>query len=271
MEFLLKVVHSKMFFNVVVSLIIILIAMIVWSIFKRAYNTHVKKKLLNQELAGNLGTVTTLFYDIFKVIVILITVLLVLQINGINVSSLFAGLGIASAVIGLALQDFLKDVIMGIHIMTDDFFRIGDVISFQGTEGVVISYNLRTTKIKGILSEGIITICNRNISVVEKCSGINDLNIALSYEEDIKHVMEVLKNAGSKISEIEGVEGYEYRGIQEYSDSALIHRIRYNCPPDKKLSTRRNVLTKLYEILQEEEIFIPYNQMDVHLDGISIK
>ena len=47
----------------------------------------------------------------------IITVLMVLEIYGINVTSMLAGVGIAGIVIGFALQDSLKDIIRGFVIL----------------------------------------------------------------------------------------------------------------------------------------------------------
>ena len=45
----------------------------------------------------------------------IIIALIVLQLFGINVSSMLAGVGIVSIVVGFALQDALKDIIRGIY------------------------------------------------------------------------------------------------------------------------------------------------------------
>ena len=76
-----------------------------------------------QKAGKVLRTALTVSYDVLKVLVILCVVLTILQINGVNVTSMIAGLGIASAIIGLAFQDLLKDVITGVHIVTDNFFQ----------------------------------------------------------------------------------------------------------------------------------------------------
>lgn len=47
---------------------------------------------------------------------------------------------------------------MGIHIVTGDFFKVGDVICYGSIEGQVVSYNIRTTKWRAartLLQEGL--------------------------------------------------------------------------------------------------------------------
>ena len=96
-------------------------------------------------------------------VIIVITVLLILQINGINVSSLLAGVGIMGAVIGLAIQDWLKDIIRGTSILSDNYFSVGDIIRYNGIEGKVVVIGLKTTKIQELKTGYIKSIANRKI------------------------------------------------------------------------------------------------------------
>ena len=95
--------------------------------------------------------------------IVIIIILIVLQLFGINVSSMLAGVGIASIVIGFALQDAMKDIFRGLEIVSDNYYDIGDVIKFGDNTGQVLSINLRTTKIQDINSMNIVSIANRNI------------------------------------------------------------------------------------------------------------
>ena len=78
-----------------------------------------------------------------RILIVIIGFIIICQINGINLMSLVAGLGIIGAVVGLAFQDYLKDIIMGVHILSDRFFSIGDCVAINGQEGVVVAFRLR--------------------------------------------------------------------------------------------------------------------------------
>ena len=64
--------------------------------------------------------------------------LLILAVWGINPSSLIAGLGIGSAVVALAAQDFVKNLISGFSILSDRPFLVGDWIQVGNNEGRVM-------------------------------------------------------------------------------------------------------------------------------------
>ena len=85
--------------------------------------------------------------SIIGVAIIIVIVLIILQLLGINVSSMLAGVGIASVVIGFALQDAMKDVFRGLEIVADNYYDIGDFIKYGDNVGQALSINLRTTKI----------------------------------------------------------------------------------------------------------------------------
>ena len=53
-----------------------------------------------------------------KYITVILVTLAILSTYGINVKSILAGLGITTAIIGLAFQDLAKDLIAGIAIIT---------------------------------------------------------------------------------------------------------------------------------------------------------
>ena len=48
-------------------------------------------------------------------------IIFILELYGIDTKSLIAGLGIVGAVIGLALQDTMKDIIGGISIIMENY------------------------------------------------------------------------------------------------------------------------------------------------------
>ncbi len=99
-----------------------------------------------------------------KICGFLIAFITVLQINGVNVSALVTGLGIVGIVVGFALQDVLKDFVMGNNIMLDHFFVVGDVVKYGNVTGKIVSFNIKVTHILDIDTGNFLTVSNRNIS-----------------------------------------------------------------------------------------------------------
>ena len=154
MEDFIEYISSPRF---VLSLLTIIITVVIWIIVGKLYK-RVEKYNNSSDLSDKKSSILKGIFVVIRCVLIVLCVLLVLQINGINVTSLIAGLGIVSAVIGLALQDFLKDVIMGVNIMTDRFFSVGDVIKYKNIEGEVVSFTLKATKIRTLYNDSILTV-----------------------------------------------------------------------------------------------------------------
>ena len=240
----------------VISLAVVVGAVVLW--------LGVRKGFAAYDGGGKRSTVAQTLYDVIKYAILLGAALTVLQIYHVNVTSLVAGLGLASAIVGLALQDVLKDSIMGLHLLSDHFFEVGDVVRYGNFEGVVISFNIKTTKLRSIVDNSVMTICNRNISEIVKCSGWVDIDIPLPYEESVKRIHTVLEDVCREIEAVEGIEGCEYKGTQEFEDSAEVYKIRLYCPPERRPELRRRALRVVQEGLEKENIRIPYHQMDIH-------
>lgn len=254
--------------NFAVSGGVIFVGWLVWRIIKKALKKNIREREQRGELdSRDRRNATALLFNVIKTILIVIIALAVMQINGINITSLIAGLGIFSAVVGLALQDLLKDVIMGIHIMSDDFFKVGDVVQYGGDEGVVVSFNLRTTKIRSIADNDLITICNRNISEITQSSEDLFLSIPVPYEEPVGKVSGAVSEICDRVSTVDGVTECRSLGLTDFQDSDLVYKLHVKCSPTVKLGVRRLAQQAIYDVFGEMDISIPYPQMDVHVSG----
>lgn len=242
----------------VAFLLLFLIRSLVSNIYKKVDNNPDDIKRLSFLKFGT---------KIIKLAVVSVAVLTILQIHGINVGSILAGLGIASAVAGLAVQDILKDVIMGVRIITDKFFNVGDIIRYGETEGVVEDFNVRVTRIRKLSNGDRMTICNRNISEISIVSNWSDIDLGLSYEEDPEKIHKLLGKIAKEIAKIEGVEDCVYKGTERFDSSSVIYKFRIYCPADRRFDIRRSAMRMIQSELNNHGITIPYNKLDVNIQG----
>ncbi len=246
---------------IIVSILIIVLAFVLWKIFKRIISKYFGKR--DDRKAK---TASNVIGSTLKYLLIVLCVLTVLDVNGVNITSLVTGLGIVGIVVGLAVQDFLQDIVMGLHILGDDFFTVGDVIKVNDMEGVVTRFTVRTTKIKDIATGDIVSICNRDI---KKASIVSDelyINLPLSYDADPKLVRDVLTEFAKKLQAEDNITGAKFMGTNEFGDSAINYLIQINCPAQTKRAIRRKALGMAQDELAAHGLEIPFNQLDVHLD-----
>ena len=93
------------------------------------------------------ATVTAFLASLIYYGILAVTIVLILQVAGLQATSLVAVLGTASLAIGLALQGTLSNLAAGVMLLIFRPFRIGDVIEVAGKSGIVVSLNVFMTEI----------------------------------------------------------------------------------------------------------------------------
>lgn len=250
--------------NMINSIIIIIISIVIYNTINYIIS-KVGLKTPNGFFSSKKGkTYSKLIRSILRYIFIIVTILILLQVNGINVSSMLAGVGIISVIIGFSVQDALKDIIKGFDIISDEYYQVGDVIKYGEIEGKVLSVGIKTTKIEDVKSFNIISISNRNIEQVEVVSHLINIDIPMPYELKVNEAEELIMEIVTLVNSLENVEKCEYRGVNDLADSSVKYQIKVYCKPIEKLQVRRDSLRCILIELEKNNISVPYNQLDVH-------
>lgn len=247
-------IKSVWFSRGIESIIAVVVGILIYRLYIKVISTGIQKNILKDKVDNKKITYIRLFNNIFKYVIIFVVILIILQINGINVTSLLAGVGIVGIVVGLALQDALKDIIMGSHIITDNFFSVGDVVKFKDFEGKVLVLGLKTTKIQNIATKDILSISNRDIDKIVNLSMTFDLEIPISYDEKIEKVEETLNKAVDQIKELDNVKECKYLGVSQFDTNNIIYKIRINCMHEYKPSIKSKALRIIKILIEENDL-----------------
>lgn len=243
------------------SVVLILLGILMLFLLSRLAKRLENKKNVNGKVALNVNFTMA----IIRYIVILLLVLVLLQINGVDVTALITGLGVAGIIVGFALQDILKDFIMGANLVWNDFFRAGDVIKCGELEGTVVSFNIRVTKLRDIYTDSIHTVSNRNLSEIEVVSRRLDMDVPAPYDVSAVRMRQICDVLCERVRGLENVNDCTFLGTQSFGSSQIDYRVRILCPPEQKPAVRRAVNGLIQDVFAEEGIGIPFNQLDVHL------
>ena len=241
--------------------IVVLIAIITYRIIA-VITVRGEKRDKLKKVKGK--TYLRLIRNISKYIIMVFVVLAILQIQGINVGSTVAGLGILGIIIGFVVQDAFKDIIRGMDILSDDYFSVGDIVKYKDIEGKVSMLGLKTTKIEDIRTNNIVSIANRNIEQIEIVSEYMFITIPMPYEVKVEKAEGIIDEIASNIKEDKRVTSYEYKGINNLGDSSIDYLIRIQCSPKEKLQLRRDILRIIIVIMEKNNISVPYKQIDIH-------
>jgi MscS family membrane protein len=99
----------------------------------------------------------------FKVFLMTLGVLAVMQNLGVNVTALITGLGVGGLAIALAAQKSIENLFGGMTLVVDQPVRVGDFCRFGDQVGTVETVGLRSTRIR-TLDRTLVTIPNAQFS-----------------------------------------------------------------------------------------------------------
>ena len=263
MEKILDFILSSKFYGPIVSIVLsIFTYKIICTIIKNTNKLRTTKNNKKKE------TVNNLFKSVIKYILVIINILIILEIFGVNTSKILTSIGIIGAVIGLAFQDTIKNMLSGILIILDNRYNVGDMVKINDFTGEVLSLGLQTSKIKDVNGD-IYTINNASITSVINYSQANTelyLDIPFSYNEDINKLEKVLKSLVPKVNKIENVvEGLELLGVDSFNPSDITYKVKITTKPYKHFGVKRAFFKLLKETFDKEGIEIPYTQIDIHM------
>ncbi len=244
-----------------VSLLIIVVAAVVWVKMNRFF----KRRLIANADTANRMTSLHLALAVSKGLVAILAVIFVLQVNGVDVPGMIAGLGVAGIIVGFALQDLLKDLIMGMAIVWDNSFALGDVIRVGELEGEVLSFNFKSTKVRDIRTGDVVTFCNRDVATIDVLSDWLDIDVPFSYETSAVEAREVCGQITDCVKRIGGVTSADFVGTQELAASSISYRIRLHCTPASRYAARRAALGVVQDVFAERGLEFPYDHLDVQL------
>ena len=266
LETILKIIRTKQIYTPIIAIFLGIIAC-------RGINSALQKIMKlkdgkNSYEQKKKRTIIDLCSNIFKYVVIVIVAVIILDAYGIDTKSIIAGLGVLSAVLGLALRDTLKDFVGGVSIILENYYVVGDFVTFGTFTGEVIELGLKSTKIKNFNGE-ILILANRNVNQVINLSQAKQnifLEVSVAYEEPTEKVETSLKKIMPEIEKINYVvkKSVAYLGISSLGDSAVTYLLKIQSLPDKQWQVKRDALRIIKNTFEEDNIKIPYPQIEVH-------
>lgn len=252
-------------------IIYILVGIIIYNVFSyivtRASKVNLKTKKL-EKVEKRKVTMISLVKNIIKYAIGIFVILAILEVYGMDTTKIIASLGIMGAVIGLAFQDIIKDLIAGFFIIFDNEYSVGDYVKINDFTGEVIAIGMKTTKIKAYTGEVKIISNSSFHEVVNYNMALSKLvlDIPVSYKTDIDKLEDVLEKIKPDISKIENVRSdIELLGVTEFGESAIVYRIAVDCLPYTHIGVRRKILKLVKNTLDKNNIEIPYNKLDIYI------
>jgi small-conductance mechanosensitive channel len=253
------------------ALYVLVIASLVWKLIDYGLEGLILKTS-PPESQNLLVTFTPLIRRSIQGLIFLVSLGIILDNFGFNLSALLAVLGLGGLAVSLAAKETLEDMINGFIILIDQPFRIGDRIKIESmdTWGDVVAIGSRTTQIRTI-DNRLVIIPNSIIgrSQVENFTYPDpsyrvEVSLGIGYGSDIDQVIEIITNAMLRVPGIMESKP-PFVDFVEFGDSAMIFRAYYWLKTYEDLRLRTQVNKSISDALEEANVEMPFVTYDVNL------
>ena len=214
-------------------------------------------------------TVTHVVRSLIKYACFIIGAVWTLSILGVDLTAIFASLGILTLVVGFGAQSLIEDMVTGLFIILEGNYNIDDVIILDDFRGTVKKIGIRTTTIED--AGGNLKIVNnsdiRNIQNRSILPSVAICDIGICYEDDIRKVESAI------LPQLEGIytrnpnlfkAAPEYMGVQDLADSSVVLRFTAYCDEADIFVATRMLKREMKILFDDNNISIPFPQLDVH-------
>ena len=248
--------------NMVAAIILLFLGKLISRLLSRGL-----EKLLHKRHVDT--TVIHFFSALVRYITLAFFIVAALGRLGLETSSIIAVIGAAGLAIGLALQSSLSNFAAGVLLVSLRPFRAGDLIQLGTISGSVEKVHIfSTTLLTGDNKEVVIPngkiIADNIINYSRHPFRRIDLVIGVGYQSRIADVKNVINTLIDQDTRIDKNRGVTVR-LGELAASSLNFNVRVWVTNAEYWNTYYDLLENIKEALDENNINMPYPQMDVHL------
>jgi len=214
-----------------------------------------------------------------KYLIIFLGVVAVLEIWGIKIGPVIAGLGLFGVAVALGAQDLFKNLISGILIIIEKRFQLGDIIEVSGyATGTVEHIGFRSTQIRQFDTTSIslpnyifsdTAILNYSDRHYRRIKWI----IGLTYDtstEQLKNICQDLENYISSNSNFIINDKYNlFVRIDKFNDSSidiLIYTFTSTNEWDKYLSIKQDLAYSIKSIVQQNQSNFAFPSQSIYIE-----
>ena len=194
----------------IIIIIIVAIAMywvgprVVMWLTRHAFVTTYQRTLPKKDLEKRHKTLGGLFANVWRIIVVVIAGYAIFThfFNSAALAPLFASAGIIGVAFGLGAQSLVKDFLSGVFIISENQYRVGDIIEIDGFGGTVERIGVRSTVIRDV--EGNVHFFPNGVvqHVINKTMGYSKVyfTITVAPDTNISTASDIINRIGEEIS-----------------------------------------------------------------------
>lgn len=217
------------------------------------------------------GAMLTFIVSIIRIIIVVFIVLIASSMLELSTEGLVVSLSTIALAIGLALKDSFSNLANGVLIIVNKPFRRGDYVSINGVEGKVHNIKLLTVELITFSNVKIVlpnsTVLNGNI-INYSALAIRrlDMEFSVAYGSDMDKVEEVLRKVASEHPQVlKSMKINVY--MKSHDSSSITYALKVWTNNGDYFAVSHSLPRIIYDAFKENNITIPFNQLDVHFDN----
>ena len=253
------------------TLITILIFWIIHQIIEPiSYILSGLDKILTRELIGWI-------IKSLKILIFILGAAAVLELWGIKIGPIIAGLGLFGVAVALGAQDLFKNLISGILVLVEKRFRMGDWIRVDGIiEGVVEKIGFRSTVIRKF-DKSLAIIPNFQfaenavINISQTTNWLISWTITLQYDttiEQLKNVRDQIENFIKESEDFDTKVGLAVR-VDKFSDSSIDMYVRCFSKTNswnEWLKVKENLALSIKQIVETNKASFAFPSQSIYVE-----
>ena len=227
-------------------------------------------KVLTRELIGWI-------IKSLKILIFILGLAAVLELWGIKIGPIIAGLGLYGVAVALGAQDLFKNLISGILVLVEKRFKIGDWILVEGIiEGIVEKIGFRSTVIRKF-DKSIAIIPNFQfaenavINISQTTNWIISWTINLQYDSTIDQLKTIRNEIEDYIKKNEDYKpelGYAVR-VDQFSESSIDMYIRCFTKTDdwdEWLAVKERLAIQIKQIVEKNKASFAFPSQSIYVE-----
>ena len=254
-----------------VLVIIVITALLYWlgSIIVKSTVRHAVKSTRartwhRKDIEKRQNTLSALFVTVWRTVVVAVGILLILgKLPGVNLAPLFASAGIIGVAIGFGSQSLVKDFLSGIFIVSDNQYRVGDIIQIDQDSGTVERIGTRSTVIRDA-DGNVHYFPNGSIQhVINKTMGYSmaRFSIAVVPSGDLDEIIAIINGTGAKLAEEKKwqnkiIDAPAFVSIGEFTANSVSLLIAGKTQPSDQWSVVAEMRRRLLTTFEAKEIVL---------------
>ena len=228
------------------------------------------EKLLTKELIGWI-------VKAFTILVIILGAAAVLELWGIKIGPIIAGLGLFGVAVALGAQDLFKNLISGILVLVEKRFKVGDWIIVENIiEGIVERIGFRSTVVRKF-DKSIAIIPNFQfaenavINISETTNWIISWVITLQYNttvEQLKKIRDEIEKYVTTHKDYKTSLGHAVR-VDKFSDSSIDMYIRCFTVTDdwdEWLAVKERLAIEIKQIVEKNNASFAFPSQSIYVE-----